>query len=339
MRKRSRITFAVLALVAISLLAWVLLALRDRVVNGRPESYWISTLSMNGFFSQTDVQQWQELGPDGVVILVKALGEGKGPVWNIYSAVWPKLPATFKARLTKPTDWSRVRMRAALLLGEVNTNRASATIAIPALLRTLRDTNASVRMNATAALNHFLPGMGEERDQILPGSLATIHVSNPSVRNNATIGLQYFTDRTNVVVPVLLQALQDLDSDVRRGAAYSLYRLDPTGAAEAGVIALLSDYFSAPDGRVNRGSAERVLAKIAKKPELFVPALIELLPDQDFCVRSAAADMLGQFGGQARRAVPALRQAMNDTNEMVRVAATNALKQIDPELGAKAGVE
>jgi len=45
------------------------------------------------------------------------------------------------------------------------------------------------------------------------------------------------------------------------------------------------------------------------------------------------------FGPDARIAVPALVELLNDPDLEVRGRATNALKAIDPEAAAKAGVK
>jgi HEAT repeat protein len=56
-------------------------------------------------------------------------------------------------------------------------------------------------------------------------------------------------------------------------------------------------------------------------------------------VRRASAEALGAYAFGAKKAVPTLLEAAKDSDEAVRVAVTNALKQIDPEAAAKAGVK
>jgi hypothetical protein len=57
-------------------------------------------------------------------------------------------------------------------------------------------------------------------------------------------------------------------------------------------------------------------------------------------VRSRAASALGLIGSASRPAIPALLQTMSeDEVEFVRSVATNALKAIDAEAAAKAGVK
>jgi HEAT repeat protein len=61
-----------------------------------------------------------------------------------------------------------------------------------------------------------------------------------------------------------------------------------------------------------------------------VPALIEVLKDNDGDVRRSAALGLGSFGEQAKDAIPALQAAQRDRDARVREAAGIALSRIDP---------
>ena len=55
--------------------------------------------------------------------------------------------------------------------------------------------------------------------------------------------------------------------------------------------------------------------------------------------RLMAAEALGKFGVEAKVVAPVLLQMLNDPESSVRREATNALKTIDPEAAAKAGVK
>jgi hypothetical protein len=75
------------------------------------------------------------------------------------------------------------------------------------------------------------------------------------------------------------------------------------------------------------------------EPSLVVPALSKWLSDTDNDVRLFAAQGLGWYGAEARQAVPALVPLLSDRKGNVRTIATIALKKIDPETAAKAGVK
>jgi hypothetical protein len=81
------------------------------------------------------------------------------------------------------------------------------------------------------------------------------------------------------------------------------------------------------------------LGQIHGEPERVVPELEKLLGDPRMLMREFTVDALGFFGTNARSAVPDLTAMLNDRDLRIRNAATNALKQIDPEAAAKAGVK
>jgi HEAT repeat protein len=86
-----------------------------------------------------------------------------------------------------------------------------------------------------------------------------------------------------------------------------------------------------------RLNAVRTLAWIHAEPSVVVPALVASLSDTNVFVREVAAEGLGGFGTDARQAVPALLRLLSDPAEYV--APSNALKKIDPDAAAKAGVK
>jgi hypothetical protein len=92
------------------------------------------------------------------------------------------------------------------------------------------------------------------------------------------------------------------------------------------------------DGRV-RFSSLWSLDRIGLEPALLVPVLETSVKGSDWSVKLQAARMLGNLGADAKHAIPAILPLLSDTDSSIRVAATNALKKIDPEAAAKAGVK
>jgi len=56
-------------------------------------------------------------------------------------------------------------------------------------------------------------------------------------------------------------------------------------------------------------------------------------------IRIVAASGLARFGTNAQEAVPALVQMLNDNNPRVRREAGDALNEIAPKAGSKTGVD
>ena len=96
------------------------------------------------------------------------------------------------------------------------------------------------------------------------------------------------------------------------------------------------EYYKADD--LVRCDTRIGLAYIRSAPDLVMPALANALNDPVTKVRIFACVALSQRADEAKPAVPALVKALNDSDFGVRGMAANALRTIDPEAAAKAGV-
>jgi hypothetical protein len=141
-------------------------------------------------------------------------------------------------------------------------------------------------------------------------------------------------------VPALIALLNDKNPDVRYAAVFALRSLGPVaGDALPSLIKCLKD----PDFRV-QSDAILGLGEIHQEPERVIPILVKLLdepqnPQHSEIIRSDAIWSLRHFGALAKPALPSLLRLLDDAHENIRYDATNALKAIDPEAAAKAGVK
>jgi hypothetical protein len=140
---------------------------------------------------------------------------------------------------------------------------------------------------------------------------------------------------------VVTNALAEKDSEVRNNAIWVLGENgggDPTVVTEL-LIRALKD----PDS-ANRGNAADFLA--GKDPILAVPALTGMLDDTEYYPRSRAAISLGTFGPAAKSATPQLLSTYTNImagpdQDLIHALGPDlaeALKRIDPEAAAKAGI-
>jgi hypothetical protein len=175
----------------------------------------------------------------------------------------------------------------------------------------------AVRANAATTLR----SMGEDSVPAIPALIRSLRSDgDKDVRACAAAS---FADigRTNpIVTSALVTALNDKDPSVRTCAASSLGV--PLRHARPGRV-IFSWHLKRDPPR--------------RDPIVAVPALIGSLQDKDATVRRAAANALASFQSSAKQAFPALLQAFQDP--VTRDEMANALKQIDPEATAKAGVE
>ena len=136
-------------------------------------------------------------------------------------------------------------------------------------------------------------------------------------------------------VPSLAAALTSTNARIRVVTAIAL---GGVGSGATTVAPLLIHALKDDSYRV-RGMAAQSLGELRQFPELVMPALLEALQDTNSLVRLSAASGLGRLGAPAKPAIPALLKAQGDPEEPVSKAATYALKQIDSEAAAKAGVK
>jgi hypothetical protein len=86
-------------------------------------------------------------------------------------------------------------------------------------------------------------------------------------------------------------------------------------------------------------STLRALGEIHAEPKNVVPILTNFLKNPDVNARMRSIRSLQAFGAEAQPAVPALVESLADKVDYIRKGAAEALKIIDPEAAAKAGVQ
>lgn len=88
---------------------------------------------------------------------------------------------------------------------------------------------------------------------------------------------------------------------------------------------------------VVRGPAAKALGEIHGQPEVVIPLLISVLDDNE--LNDEAAEALGNFGPLAKAAVPKLIPLLKAPDKDLHFAVVDALKRIDPDAAATAGVK
>ena len=105
--------------------------------------------------------------------------------------------------------------------------------------------------------------------------------------------------------------------------------------------AAIPDLIKAVKGKdeMVRVSAAKALGEIHCRPEAVIPLLIGCLDDSQDSMPSAAVEALGDFGALSRAALPKLVSLLKIPDKDLQRALRIALKQIDPEEAAKAGIK
>jgi len=157
-----------------------------------------------------------------------------------------------------------------------------------------------------------------------------------TVNSYARLGFQILRADAKQAVPALIKLCErNISPSSHRAASLSLTAIGP--AARIAIPSFVRETASSSDDV--RFDAANALLSFPSEPRLIVPAFVKGLSDTSFSVRMVAVMGLANFGTNAQEAVPPLVRMLSDPNGNVRTIATDALRAIDPEAAAKAGVQ
>ena len=195
------------------------------------------------------------------------------------------LPVIYKTFHRALPDYEQIRADGAVtaLIGL----GSAAEGAVPSLARMMNDANSPARASRATAVLSVL------QSTVFTAAMALMTNSSHSVRLNAINALARSGSPLGPAVPLLLQCLDDPDTETAMAAAEML----GIGRAEPGVA---------------------------------VPALVKSLQDKRLLVRKAALSALGAFHHEARAAIPPIAVMLEDPDYRLRFSAAHALEDIDP---------
>lgn len=297
MRKRFSILFAVLIIALLGGFAWHGLRSRDKVFHGKRDSEWIKGITY--FEDEAQLKQWRALGPDGLHLLARTLDRGRF-YRKAYRWMMPRLPGALNSRLYRllpnPANAHSTRMCVISLLGHLGKDAKPVE---PAIARALNDDDSGVRQIALGCYEELLNVMGEEEKAArLPAFLLALQDSDSGIRNNAAVALWFYPGQGRMVVPPLVNALQDPVPAVRLLSAKALAHIDLQAATRAGVVPIAIQILKDPDDQVAYRAAQ-LLGQMGTEPALAVPALAESVQGSNALVAYSAAQSLGNFRTQA----------------------------------------
>jgi HEAT repeat protein len=206
--------------------------------------------------------------------------------------------------------------RSAVVIRHIGTN------ALPYLIRMVRVKDSPLKRLIISALPSLEP-------------VVTIFRPAKEARQMAAFGFYVLGPMGKGAVPALTELLRDHDAGVEYDAARSLGFIGPD--AQPAIPRLLALIYH-PD-RVVARTAISSLGRIRSEPSVVVPALITYLLSTNLMLSDSAMLALGEFGERAKAATSLISPFLNDADEMIRCDVTNVLKQINPEVAAKAGIK
>ncbi len=245
------------------------------------------------------------------------------------------------ARALKDKD-PEVRYAAVLALGSVG---AEGSAAIEGLAQALSDENWFVRFTAAQALQRFGPRAKAAAPALVRALQPADGVKDfRPVRCGAALVALAKIDPSAAelggAVSLVVEKLLGYEGDGSDGArAIGAEMLGECGPAALAAVPALVKRLKDEEGDVRVKAAE-ALIKIApeKHAEAALARLAGDLKDADLFVRTLAAEALGRLGSRAKDVSAALAAAIQDPEPEVRQAARDALKKVDPDRAAKAGI-
>ncbi|MGO8929178.1 MAG: HEAT repeat domain-containing protein [Limisphaerales bacterium] len=203
--------------------------------------------------------------------------------------------------------------------------RQIGTNAIPTLLRMLRVKDSPLKVKLMDLT---------KRQRIIEIRYTTAR----DVNFRAFCAFSVLGAKAQSAVPTLIEiANQNISPESQGDSIFALGSIGPP--AKEAVPSLLG--WATNANAYVRFHAISALGKIGTEPDRVVPVLANALHDPDYYVRFHAVLALGKFGPNAKLAVPALVEFLNapQRNSLDRRVIADALKAIDPEAAAKAGVK
>jgi HEAT repeat protein len=224
-------------------------------------------------------------------------------------------------------DHTYVRGQLLTILGSYGKEAAAA---VPMLSDELKRGQPGNRVAAAYALRMIDPGRA--RKEAVP---VLRELLGSPVRLTAAGALLYLDPGNKDALAVFAQALDD-PNYVNRGNAAEM--IGSAGPAARDLAPALRKLLKDSSAHV-RAVAAGALWRVTGDPKEALPVLLAVLKEGDPAyTRANAASRLGQMGRQAKAALPALLAAYASGDQNLRNTAGFALKMIDRDAAAKAGV-
>jgi HEAT repeat protein len=192
------------------------------------------------------------------------------------------------------------------------------TAALPLIRRTLQDPAADPAHRKAAIKASAL--LGARAAEVIPDVAALL--ADKDYSPEAALALSFMG---SAAVAPLREAIKSDEPIVRREALRSLGKLRERASTDPQIVVpLLLQALEDPDPSV-RNVAVTYLGIVRDNPDKEVAGLIKALADEQAEVRQAAATALSAYGALAEPAIPALKKATTDPDEEVKREAGRTL--------------
>jgi HEAT repeat protein len=281
----------------------------------------------------------KELGPRAVPFIFRKLNQNDSPWRNKYRDIWPKLPGFFQKHLPKPKPITFEVWRAWMALNYCGTN------ATRMIINRLNDGNPAVREAAWDAVDSF-DRSSISTNEIISLCLPALKDNVAMVRLRAARQLGRMGAAASNAVPAIIPLLSSSEAGrspsghvyVRANSALALGSIGP---AASNAVPALTNLMVIGDG-YTRVAAAFALWRITSNENLSLPVIMKELPTlgKPLNNKQLPINALKAMGPRAKAAFPLLLSELPlAADDIQRGLITNALKAIDPEAAAKAGIK
>ncbi len=278
-----------------------------------------------------------QMGLKAVPFIFRKLEQNDSAFQNKYRDLWPKLPGFLQKHLRQPKPISFNAWTAGMALACCGTNATSM------IIDKFNDGNPAVREAAWWAVAPFA-GHLISTNEIFSLCLPALKDNAALVRLEATRSLGQMGAAASNAVPAIIPLLSSSDAGrhpsqrvyVRANAAMALGSIGP---AASSAIPALTNLIAVGDGYA-RVAAAVALWHITSNENLSLPVIMNELPTFNKNSKQMPIDALKEMGPRAKAAFPLLVSELPSAiDDFQRGIITNALKAIDPDAAAKAGIK
>jgi len=328
--KRVRILLGVLIIAVAGVMVWRALSAQEPVYQGRTVDSWLDDLTVsNGVARNVRSTEYRaalkQIGPEAVPFIFRKLRQND-------------LPGFFHKLLPQPKPISFDAGWAGTALADCGTN------ATRMVIDKLNDGNPAVREVAWRAVSMSFARDSMSTNEMISLCLPALKDEVAMVRLEAARCLGRLGTAASNAVPALLPLLSSSEAGRRASQrvfvrANTARALGEIGPAASNAIPALTNLMATADS-YGRVSAAIALWRITSNESVALPVIVNELPSFDKNMKQMPIDALKAMGPRAKAAFPALVSELSRTEDArLRGAITDAMKAIDPEAAAKAGIE
>lgn len=336
--KRVPIMLAVLliAIAIAGMIVWQASGRPEPVYRGRTVDAWLDDVAASRDDSEYSAAL-KEIGPRAVPFIFRKLNQNDSPWRNKYRDIWPKLPGFFQKHLPRPKPIAFDAWSAKMALEYCGTNATRMVVG------RLNDGNPAVREAAWHAVDSFA-WASISTNEIISLCLPALKDNVAMVRMHAAMCLGHMGVAASNAVPAIIPLLSSSEAGrdpsehvlVRSGSALALGSI---GLAASNAVPALTNLMAIGDG-YTRVAAAVALWRITSNENLSLPVIMKELPGIEKHSKQLPINALKAMGPRAKAAFPLLLSELPlATDDFQRDLITNALKAIDPEAAAKAGIK